>query len=394
MRWTDRRVLLVAAVALVCLSASSAMAASIPLVFNGGTGNNYFKANISASGSLTLGANANFQLSTGGLLGFTVSGGINLPNTNLPLNLTTNPLSVNVVPNGSASLTLGNQQVMGFDPGTDGVPGNTGPSQLPSVLTDADITNMQVTLLQSLGIPIDNGPFVINGNTSIGTILGDINIDTTVRGALNASLNNLAYTQDANTDFLVGGGTRVSPGGANQTTSYFAGAPGAITANLDASIDAEAEFSILFGLIDIPFSLGSFDLSEALNEQLALVGLATLEDLNPGDWNGPPNFDDLRVTINDAGILSLLPLSFDLNTTATVPITLDSDFDAFVTTFDLDVNGTASISATIHFEVSGLAYQVQDTIEGVVIPEPSSVCLALLGLACVAPALRRRLKKS
>ncbi len=397
MRLTER--CLFAATALLCLSAASAAsAASIPLTFNGSTGTQYFKANITASGTVTLGANANFQLSTGGALGFTIGGGINIPNQNLPLNLTTNPLAVNVVPTGTAQLTLGNQQFGGFDPGNDGTPGYAPgpyPGGLPSVLTDADLTNMQITLLQNLGIPIDNGPLVVNGTTTIGTILGDIDIDTTVNASINAAVNNFTYTQDANTDYLIGSGIRVAPGsGANQTTNYpFVGAPGTLAANLDAALNAEASFDIL-GLFDIPFDLGSFDLNESLNEQLALVGAAVLADLNPGDWAGPPNFDDLRVTVNDGGFLSLLPLSFDLNTTATVPITLDSDFDAFLVTFDLDVNGSASISANLHFEISDLQYQVQDTVEGVVIPEPSSVCLALLGAACVIPALRRRMKKS
>ena len=399
MRLNQRTVFLAAATTACLSAASAASAASIPLTFNGSTGTQYFKANISASGTVTLGANAGFQLSTGGLLGFTVSGGINIPNQTLPLNLTTNPLSVNVVPTGTAQITLGNQQFGGFDPGNDGTPGYAPgpyPGGLPSVLTDADLTNMQITLLQNLGIPIDNGPLVVNGNTSIGTILGDINIDTTVRASIDAAVNNFTYTQDANTDFLIGSGVRVAPGsGANQTTNYpFAGAPGTLAANLDAALNAEAEFSILFGLIDIPFDLGSFNLSESLNEQLALVGAAALADLNPGDWAGPPNFDDLRVTVNDGGFLSLLPLSFDLNTTATVPINLDSDFDAFITTFDLDVNGSATITANLSFQITNLQYQVQDTVEGVVIPEPSSVCLALLGAACVIPALRRRMKKS
>lgn len=397
MRLTDRRII-VAAAALMCLGvASAASAASIPLNFNSSTGNQYFKANIAATGNITLGANASFRLSTGGVLGFTVSGGINIPNQALPLNLVPNPLPVNVVPTGSGLLTLGNQQFGGVDPGNDGTSGEGPgpfPGGLPSVLTDADITNMQLTLIQNLGIPIDNGPLVVNGNTSINTILGDINIDTTVRGTLNAALNNVGYTQDPGTDFLVGPGTRISPSGGTQTATYGLGAPGNIYAGLNASLAAEAELSILFGLVDIPISLGSFDLNQAISEHLALIGLGQLEDLNPGNWNGPPNFDDLRVTMNDGGFLSLLPLSFDLNTVATVPITLDTDFDALLVTFDIDVRGTATVAATIHFDVNGAGYQVQDTIEHVVIPEPSSVCLALLGVACVIPAIRRRLKKS
>lgn len=261
------------------------------------------------------------------------------------------------------------------------------------MLTDADLTALQVTLAQNIGIPIDNGPLNVSGTTSINTILGNINLDTEIQATLNAALQNVGYIQDANTDFLVGGGTRVNPGfGGNQSTNYFGGAPGTITAALNASLDADANISILFGLVDIPLSLGSFNLNESLNEQLALAGFASLEDLNPGDWD-QTNYDNMRFTLNDGGILSLIPLDFDINTSAVLPLTFQTSTSLLGVNFDITGAGTATIAANIHFGVTGAGFQVQDTIEGVVIPEPSSIALCVLGLACMVPVIRRRIRQ-
>ncbi len=392
----------------LALAVAANSAHAIPLVFNGGTGANNFHTTISGTGSLTISANLSYRLSTDdfpipGLVGTTLGGNINIPTQSANIAVQGGAVTINTTPTGSASLTLAGQQAaLSFDPGGDGLP-PFGPNPgtvngLPSPLTYADMTNLAVTLVGNQNFALN--PITVSGNTSLNILsLFDLNLDTEVRARPFGNLSNIAFTQATpGNDLLYSPGVRIPTPAGNAkdwTTRYgLAGAPGTFSGNISAGLDVDATLSLsVLGLFDIPFdfNLGSFNLiSESLNEALGLIGNAELRDLNPAGYDGLPTGDDMRFTYNDGGLLGLLPLSFDLTTAGSIPVSVDTDISA-VFGFDVDVRGTVNFSINANLAATNTGFQLQDTVENVVIPEPSGLLLAGLGaLAALVPAYRRR----
>lgn len=405
MSWTTIRRATLAIAALTAATLVASTAHAIPLVFNGGTGSQSFQTQLSGSGSITVSANLTWRLSTDdlpipGLVGTTLGGSIVIPAQTQPINVLPNPTNINTVPTGTATLTLaGQQSALGIDPGGDGFPpfgpGAGTVNGLPSVLTHADITNLDVTLVNNQNFALNQ--VQVNGEASLNVLnLFDLTFDTEIRAQPTGSISNVRFVQNTPTnDMLFTGGTPTPSGTQDQTTTYgVVGAPGNFSANISAGLDVDATIILsLLGLFDIPIDigLGNFSLiNESLNEAFAFGGRAILQDLNPNGYAGLPTGDDLRVTIDDAGLLGLLPLEFDLSTAATIPVNLDTDFSAVVG-FDVDVRGTATVTASATLRAVNTRFQLQDTIEDVVIPEPSSLILAALGgLAMLIPVARRR----
>lgn len=394
------RWMLTASCALALATLAGRTASAIPLVFNAGTGSQSFNTTLTANGSVSVSANLPVRVSVGGLLGFTLDGNVSIPNQTAPLNVVPNPTNISTTPNGSATLTLaGQQSALATDPGNDGLPpfgpGTGTVNGLPSALNYADITSLDALL-------IGNQPFALSqltgtGNTSLDLGLFDLNFGTEVRARPTGNIKNVRYTQSAGTDFLSIPGTATPTGTQDQTTTYLpAGAVGNFQAGFDAGLAMDATLTLsVLGLFDIPFDFGfgTINFLDTSGSTLfPLVGGAVLQDLNPNGYDGLPTGDDLRVTISDGGILGNIPLSFNLSTSGSIPVIYDTDISALGITADVDVRGSVSYSISAVLTASNTSFQLQDTIENVVIPEPSTWCLAGLGLAGLLPLVRRRLR--
>lgn len=394
------RGVLTASCALALVALTSAPASAIPLVFNAGTGSQHFGTTLTANGSVTVSANLPVRVSVGGLLGFTTSGNVSIPSQTASLNVVPNPTIVSTTPNGSASLTLSGQQAaFASDPGGDGLPpfgpGTGTVNGLPSTLNYADITSLDALL-------VGNQPFSLSqltgtGNTSLDLGLFDLNFDTEVRAVPTGHIKNVRYTQSAGTDFLSTPGVATPSGTQDQTTTYLpAGAVGNFQAGFDAGLAMDATLTLsVLGLFDIPFDFGFGTINfidTTGNTLFPLVGGAVLQDLNPNGYDGLPTGDDLRVTISDGGILGNIPLSFNLSTSGTISVVYDTDISALGITADVDVRGSVSYSINALLTATNTTFQLQDTIENVVIPEPSTWCLAGMGLFALVPLVRRRMR--
>ncbi len=353
-------------------------------------------------------SNLNLRLSVRGVLGFTQSGTVTIPTQTRDLSVAGGSVTINTTPTGSADLTLSGQQAaLGIDPGTDGLPpygpGAGTVNGLPSPLTYADVTNLDVTLVGNQNFALND--VNVNGTASINLVnLFNLNLDLDLNAQPFGNLSNIRFTQDTpGNDLLYAPGVRIPtpPGNAKDWTTRYnlAGAPGTFSGNVSAGLDVDATLSLsVLGLFDIPFgfNLGQFTLvNQAINTALGLIGNAELRDLNPAGYDGLPTGDDMRFTYADGGLLALLPLSFDLVTSGAIPATIDTDLNVDLgigsVTIDVDVRGTINYSANAHLAATNTGYQLQDTVENVVIPEPSSMLLAALGgVALMVPAVRRR----
>ncbi len=401
-----------AALGLSLVTAAASTASAIPLVFNGGTGTQNFHTTLAGAGTLSVSANLTYRLSTAdfpipGVQGTVLNGAITIPNQAVNVGVAGGSVTINTTPTGSAAITLaGQQSALSTDPGADGLPpfgpGTGTVNGLPSVLRYADVTSMNTTLINNQNFSLNEIP--VSGNTSLDVLgLFDLNFDTEVRARPNGNLSNFKFVQDVPSDLLPTSGTEVAPGTPNKTTNYLvSGAPGTFSGNVTAGLDMDATLTLsVLGLFDIPFdfNIGNVTIlnNQAINAPFAIVGATTLQDLNPGGYAGLPTGDDMRYTFNDNGYLNLIPLSFDLNTSGSLPANIDSDFavDLGIGTidFDIDVRGSVSYSFNGSVSASNTGFQLQDTIEDVVIPEPSTWCLAGLGIVGMLPLVRRRLKK-
>jgi len=413
MSWTIRRVCLpLMAVAAIVVLPGTALA--IPLTFNGTQTNTAppFHApaptdvsvftgdfNLAPGSQITVAADIDFSFRTSVALGsLTIDGDLNVPSQTQSISLLGGGLKINNPVTGSAELTLWDQQTGGFDPGGDG--SNPSPATFPpSVLTGADLTNLNVTLVQPGGPTATSNTLTINGSGGIpislfGLDLGSIPVDAQLNGSATAGINSLGYTQTSG-DGLSGPGSPGTP--LNQTSSYGMnfGNWGTLNGGLNANIGGNLDVDIL-GL-----NVGSFNINLPqtfnISESTPLPGLATLADLQPTSYD-VVNYDDLQATFGllpgGSGILNIdFPLSTSGTAALTTVTTITTTLAGVGVTITANVTGTVTFGIVATLQASNLGYQLQDSVAGVVAPEPGSIVLLFLGLASAAPLMLRRFRK-
>lgn len=409
MSWKIRSVWLslVAVIAVVVIP-GFASAAGVPLTLNFDNGantqppftnpgaapvdSNSFAATFDlANGSaLTVGANLNFNFHISANLavsGATLSptANLNFPTQTTPIGLAGGPLNINSTPTGSATLTL---------------PGPV----LPSQLTNASVTNLNVALV--------NTPTTANttsvslpgsGSVDLGSIFGlfdvTLPVDANFTGAGQAGISSITYQQTAG-NMLMGSGT--APGApTNETAQYLMNLgtaipgqqnPGTLSASVAAGVNGALNLSVL------GISLGSFPLNlssalPALSTDIPLPGVATLADLNPGGYNNV-HHDDLQATMGlNAGGLSLaFPVDTNGNTTIATQTTIATNLGVAMT-ITVQVTATLTFGILGTLQASNINYQLQDSIAGVVAPEPGSIVLLFVGLIGALPFVIRRFRR-
>lgn len=415
MSWQVIRGLSVPVVAALALIVSQGSASAVNLVFNSAANTqppfhnpgappvdvNKFSVDVSLTNgsSLFVQGNVHFDIDVSanlGLTGATFSQGadVNIPAQNIAISA--NKATVNSTPTGSASLTLWDEQTGGFDPGGDGSNPNPG-AKLPSTLANADLTGLNVSFINGPGASLTTNQIQINGNGQLNNVLGlfDIPLDVTINGQANASLNSLGFTQTSG-DAILGSGI---PGslvpGANASNTYTLFNNGLLNGGGNVSVGGDVNISILGGLINPSFNLGNL-INESVNlsSGFPLVGVTTLADLNPGGYD-TVNHDDLQTTIalNIAGGAIPFALSSTGSAILSTVTTLTTNLVAPVT-ITARVSGTVTFGILASLEAGNFAYQLQDSIAGVVAPEPGSVVLMLVGLAAAMPLLVRRFRRN
>lgn len=414
MSWTIRRVCLpLMAVAAIVVLPGTALA--IPLTFNGTQTNTAppFHApaptdvstftgdfNLAPGSQITIAANIDFSFRTSVALGsLTIDGDLNVPSQTQSISLLGGGLKINNPVTGSAELTLWDQQTGGFDPGGDG--GNPNPATFPpSVLTGADLTNLNVTLVQPGGPTAISNTLTINGSGGIpislfGLDLGSIPVDAQLNGNATAGINSLGYTQTSG-DGIFGPGSNGTP--LDQTSTYIMNLNdnwGTLNGGMNANIGGNLDVDIL-GL-----NVGSFNINLPqtfnISEATSLPGLATLADLQPSSYD-VVNYDDLQATFGllpgGSGILNIdFPLATSGITTLTTVTTITTTLAGVGVTITAEVTGSVTFGIVATLQASNLGYQLQDSVAGVVAPEPGSIVLLFLGLASAAPLMLRRFRK-
>ncbi|MBX9791561.1 MAG: PEP-CTERM sorting domain-containing protein [Pirellulales bacterium] len=413
----------VAAALAVWVAGTPAHAASLALNFNNGVNTkgpftnpgaapvdtNFFQTtlNLDSGSQLQVAANVDLNISISanlGLTGATLSptGNLNIPFQSpalsaAPTKISTTPASVGGSM-GSASLTLWDQQVSGFDPGGDG--GNPNPlATMPSTLGNADLTALKATLIGASGATLVSNPLTINGSGSLDiSILGigfTQGLDLQLIGNANATLKNLAFTQTSG-DGLLGPGAPVGVPPQDESRNYFMLANGNIGGDVDLSVGGNMKLDAgLFGTFNFPLS-NLVSSSQSLAAAFPLPGAVTLADLNPGGYN-PVNYDDLQATIGLDLTNTSLPFSLASSGTAILSSAITTTFSTLGVNFSATVNvtGTVTFGLLASLLVQDTVYQLQDSVANVVAPEPGSIILLFLGVAGAVPlVLRRRRRKS
>ncbi|MBX7167806.1 MAG: PEP-CTERM sorting domain-containing protein [Pirellulales bacterium] len=398
---------LLSAFALVAL-VSSANAARVDhaVTFDPGSANTYFNATLAGSGSLTLGANLNVQIQTGSILGtpISISAPLTIPNQTLPITTVPNPLNISVDPTGTMTLNLEKSLETFF-----GAYPNTAQS-----LKDAEIPQMDLSLVGPGGVGFNTNQIQVSGSASLN-ILGITTIDIPVLADLTAHglLSDVLYHQvggalvttngTVTTPPLYGG----EPEGSIETTYNPLGLLGAVTSagtgSANAAVNATGNVQVDLGIFGtVTQDLGTLDL---LNEALSLDTLALifnqmkLRDLEPGVYDGTPR--DIRVTMQgNLDILGSTPLEFDINQSLSQPVGIDFKVPVNLgilgsVTLDGYISGTINANIDATFGLTGISYGFEDqVVSDVLVPEPSSMILASVGLVALVPLVWRRHKKS
>lgn len=368
---------------------------------------NFFSADIKLEDGSTLNVQASVHFDLHGSANLGISGATFSSPADIVINNPSVPLSSSVAhieqtPTGGGTLTLWNSQTAGNDPGGDGS-NPSGASLSYSSLSRADLTDFNATLISSPA-GITSNAVTLTGGGQISNFLGlfDVPLSVSIVGNAKASVDSLTYTQTSG-DQLSGNGT---PGiftvGKDATRNYgfdINNAVGNITGNATASLSAS--LSMTASILGIDFdiannqSLGNL-INQAfpINSAFPLPGQVTLADLNPTGYN-KVNHDDLQFT---AGInLTGLGVPFGLSSSGTALLitntTITTNLVAPVT-ITVNVTGTVTFGIVASLGVDNIVYQLQDSVAGVVVPEPGSVVLVFIGLAAGLPLLLRRRRGS
>lgn len=377
---------------LVLVSQANAGTVNRTVNFDPGSPGTFFSADISATGALVLSATANIEIGVGTVVDASVSIPVQTFQINESATVTSNPT-------GNITLQL---------PDTAETFGGAYPD-LAGALTEADIPQLDVSLVDNTGISILNLSETITGSASID-ILGITDIDAPLQANLdvNGVLKNVIYSQVGGA--LLGPGVVTNPNGpapgsppGSVTTEYASGVGGVISAGT-ASLDAEASVSG-----DINLDLGIFgsvggDLPDTTVvddtvpiDVFALLFNMVLTDLEPGLFDGPR---DVNLDI-DGNFDILGALEFDFDDEGSVPLpstTIDIpvDFGLFSVDIPLTITGALDFSLDTDIELQNLTYGLEDeVVADLLVPEPSSIMLVVMGLVALMPvvAVKRRKTK-
>ncbi len=383
-----------ACAAVVLVSQANAATVQRNITFNTNSAGTFFSADLTATGTLVMSSNATVSLSLGSIL--SISPQVIIPAQTFAINQNT---TLNATPNGTMTLEL---------PDTTETFGGAFPS-LAGALTEADVPQLDVTLIGSTGVNILNLTPSLTGSTTID-ILGITTLDFPLVANLtvDALLKDIVYSQVGNA--LIGPGTVTNPGGPGSppgsiTTAYEIPGPlaGGVISGGTASLGAEA---IVGGDINVDLGIfGSFGQTLAPTsvfddtipiDVFALLFDMFLTDLDPALFGAPRDVNvDLDGNFDLAG-----PLSFDFVNAGTTPIPA-TNFD---TSLNLGIFGSVNIDGVIsgsftysldaEITLSNLQYGFESDEVDLLVPEPSSIMLVVMGLVALMPVVALRRRKS
>lgn len=379
--------------------ASQAQAGTVnrTINFDPSSAGTFFTADLNGSGTLVMSANAQINLSYGTVL--SISPTLNVPSQTFNFSQSS---TVSGDPSGNMTLQL---------PDTTETFGGAYPN-LAGALTEADIPQLDVTLIGSSGVNILNFSETLTGSTVVD-ILGitDLTFPVTADLDVNGILKNVIYSQVGNA--LIGPGNVTNPNGpapgsppGSITTAYEIPGPvtGGVLSGGTASLGAEA---VVGGDITIDLGIfGSFNQGLAPTsvvdetvpiDTFALLFDMFLTDLQPLLFGGPRDVNvDIDGNFDLAG-----PISFDFDDSGSVAIPT-TNFSAPVNlgifgtvTIDGSITGTLNYVLDTDIELSNLQYGFEDeVVADLLVPEPSSIMLVVMGLVALMPvvAVRRRKK--
>lgn len=380
--------------ALVLVSQANAGTVNRTINFDPGSAGTFFSADLSATGALVLSATANIDIG----LGTVVNSSVNIPVQTFLIN---EAATVTSNPSGSMTLQL---------PDTTETFGGAYPN-LAGALTEADIPQLDVTLVNNTGINILNVNETITGSASID-ILGITDINAPLQANLTVAglLKNVIYSQVGGA--LLGPGSVTNPNGpapgsppGSITTAYEIPGPltGGVlsggTASLGAAASVSGDINLdlgIFGSVggDLPNTTVIDDTVPV--DVFALLFDMYLTDLQPTLFGAPR---DVNVDIN--GNFDLAgPLSFDFDDAGNVPLpstTIDIpvDFGLFSLDIPLTITGQLTYSLDTSIALSNLQYGLEDeVVADLLVPEPSSIMLVVMGLVALMPvvAVKKRRK--
>ncbi len=381
----------------LALLITSAHAATVQrtVTFDPSSAGTFFTANLLATGTLSIQASASVTLSTGPVLGtpISVTAPINIPLQNFNIN---ENLNLSADPTGTMTLEL---------PDTNETFGGAFPN-LFGALTEADIPDLDVTLVGPAGIQVLNFPGNVTGSATLD-ILSITSINIPLQANLNVlgELKNVIYNQIGNA--FIGPGVVTNPNGQGPpgsiTTAYEIPGPatGGVLSGGDASIGVAADVTG-----SVSADLGIFG---SLNQDLGTINVIDdtvpvdlfallfdmfLTDLEPNAFGEPRDINvDLDGNFDLAGPLEfdfdlpsqVLPLAFDFD----VPI---ADLGIFGSvTLDGTLTGNLTASLDTNLTIQNIQYGLEDEVlADALVPEPSSLMLVAMGLLALVPVVARR----
>jgi len=384
-----------ACAALVLVSQANAGTVQRTINFDPSSAGTFFSADVTATGGVSLSANAQLSLNFGTVL--SISPTITIPSQSFPINESSTVVST---PNGTMTLEL---------PDTSETFGGAFPN-LAGALTEADVPAMDVTLVDSTGVGILNLNPSVTGTTSID-ILGLTSIDFPLQANLTVDtlLKDVVYSQVGNA--FLGPGTVIDPNVPGNppgsiTTSYeipgpnTGGVVGAGNASLGAEVNVAGDVNVDLGIFG-SFG-GSIPTTNVVDttvpvDTFALLFDMFLTDLQPTLFGGPR---DVGVDIDgNFDIIGALP-AFDFNNSGSVPIpstpfTIPIDLGFGTVDVDAVLTGTFDFDLAASVQLDNLQYGLEDeNVPDLLVPEPSSIMLVVMGLIALMPAVALRRRKS